>query len=83
MNCLFICNHGDSIHFMCAISIQVQDKFRLDLNDEEAVMYLQALIDESVSAVLASLAEQMHKWAQVSVSCERSGRREACCKFYL
>ncbi|XP_065671512.1 phosphatidylinositol 3-kinase catalytic subunit type 3 isoform X4 [Hydra vulgaris] len=43
---------------------KVQDKFRLDLNDEEAVQYLQALIDESVSAVFASLAEQIHKWAQ-------------------
>ena len=43
---------------------KVQDKFRLDLNDEEAVQYLQGLIDESVSAVFASLAEQMHKFAQ-------------------
>ena len=44
---------------------QVQDKFRLDLSDEEAVQYLQALIDESVSAVFASVVEQIHKWAQV------------------
>ena len=44
---------------------QVQDKFRLDLSDEEAVQYLQALIDESVNAVFASLTEQLHKFAQV------------------
>lgn len=44
---------------------KVQDKFRLDLSDEEAVQYLQALIDESVSAVFASVVEQIHKWAQV------------------
>jgi len=43
---------------------KVQDKFRLDLSDEEAIQYLQALIDESVSAVFASLAEQIHKFAQ-------------------
>jgi len=43
---------------------KVQDKFRLDLSDEEAVQYLQALIDESVSAVFASVVEQIHKWAQ-------------------
>ncbi|XP_057305578.1 phosphatidylinositol 3-kinase catalytic subunit type 3-like isoform X2 [Hydractinia symbiolongicarpus] len=43
---------------------KVQDKFRLDLTDEEAVQYLQGLIDESVSAVFASLAEQIHKFAQ-------------------
>ncbi|XP_066921593.1 phosphatidylinositol 3-kinase catalytic subunit type 3-like isoform X2 [Clytia hemisphaerica] len=43
---------------------KVQDKFRLDLSDEEAVQYLQALIDESVNAVFASLTEQLHKFAQ-------------------
>jgi len=45
----------------------VQDKFRLDLSDEEAVQYLQALIDESVNAIMASLAEHIHKWAQVGL----------------
>lgn len=43
---------------------KVQDKFRLDLTDEEAVQYLQALIDESVSAVFASVVEYAHKFAQ-------------------
>ncbi|XP_031574116.1 phosphatidylinositol 3-kinase catalytic subunit type 3-like isoform X2 [Actinia tenebrosa] len=43
---------------------KVQDKFRLDLNDEEAVQYLQALIDESVSAMFAVVVEQFHKFAQ-------------------
>ena len=46
---------------------QVQDKFRLDLTDEEAVHYMQSLIDVSVSATMAALMEQMHKWAQVSI----------------
>jgi len=46
--------------------LQVQDKFRLDLNDEEAVQYLQSLIDESVSAMLPVVVEQFHKMAQVS-----------------
>lgn len=45
---------------------QVQDKFRLDLTDEEAVQYLQSLIDESVSAMLPVVVEQFHKMAQVS-----------------
>lgn len=45
---------------------QVQDKFRLDLSDEEAVQYLQSLIDESVSAMLPVVVEQFHKMAQVS-----------------
>lgn len=44
----------------------MQDKFRLDLSDEEAVQYLQALIDESVSAMFAVVVEQFHKFAQVS-----------------
>lgn len=43
---------------------KVQDKFRLDLGDEEAVHYLQNLIDLSVTAVMAALVEQLHKFAQ-------------------
>lgn len=45
---------------------KVQDKFRLDLNDEEAVHYIQGLIDVSVTAVMAILVEQIHRFAQVS-----------------
>ena len=44
----------------------MQDKFVLHLTDEEAVAYLQGLIDESVSAIMAVLVEQFHKMAQVS-----------------
>lgn len=43
---------------------KVQDKFRLDLNDEEAVQFLQSLIDESVSAMFPVVVEQIHKFAQ-------------------
>lgn len=48
--------------FFC---LQVQDKFRLDLSDEEAVHYMQSLIDESVGALFAAVVEQIHKFAQV------------------
>lgn len=50
----------------------MQDKFRLDLSDEEAVHYMQSLIDESVHALFAAVVEQIHKFAQVS------SLREAC-----
>ncbi|XP_043930366.1 phosphatidylinositol 3-kinase catalytic subunit type 3 [Protopterus annectens] len=43
---------------------KVQDKFRLDLSDEEAVHYMQSLIDESVNALFAAMVEQIHKFAQ-------------------
>uniref|UniRef100_A0A3P8ZG53 Phosphatidylinositol 3-kinase catalytic subunit type 3 n=1 Tax=Esox lucius TaxID=8010 RepID=A0A3P8ZG53_ESOLU len=43
---------------------KVQDKFRLDLSDEEAVHYMQILIDESVGALFAAVVEQIHKFAQ-------------------
>ncbi|XP_037069735.1 LOW QUALITY PROTEIN: phosphatidylinositol 3-kinase catalytic subunit type 3-like, partial [Pollicipes pollicipes] len=43
---------------------KVQDKFRLDLSDEEAVGYMQNMIDVSVTAVMAALVEQLHKFAQ-------------------
>ena len=51
---------------MFSCFFQVQDKFCLDLNDEEAVQYLQSLIDESVSAMFPVMVEQFHKFAQVS-----------------
>jgi len=43
---------------------KVQDKFRLDLNDEEALRYMQNLIDVSATAVMAALVEHLHKIAQ-------------------
>uniref|UniRef100_UPI00358EFBFA phosphatidylinositol 3-kinase catalytic subunit type 3 isoform X2 n=1 Tax=Myxine glutinosa TaxID=7769 RepID=UPI00358EFBFA len=43
---------------------KVQDKFRLDLSDEEAVLYMQNLIDDSVGALFAAVVEQIHKFAQ-------------------
>ena len=46
----------------------MQDKFRLDLTDEEAVQYLQSLIDESVSAMFAVVVEQFHRMAQVTIA---------------
>ena len=46
--------------------LQVEDKFRLDLSDEEAVKYLQGLIDLSIRAIFPELFEKIHKIAQVS-----------------
>ncbi|KAH1169426.1 hypothetical protein KIL84_014016 [Mauremys mutica] len=46
---------------------KVQDKFRLDLSDEEAVHYMQSLIDESVHALFAAVVEQIHKFAQAVI----------------
>lgn len=43
---------------------KVEDKFRLDLSDEEAVSYIQGLIDDSMNAVVAAVVEQLHKFAQ-------------------
>ncbi|XP_046853981.1 phosphatidylinositol 3-kinase catalytic subunit type 3-like [Xenia sp. Carnegie-2017] len=43
---------------------KLEAKFRLDLSDEEAVHYLQSLIDESVGAMFAVVVEQIHKFAQ-------------------
>jgi len=42
---------------------KVQERFRLDLNDEEANFYLLSLVDESVSALFPQLVEKIHKWA--------------------
>ncbi|ERE83733.1 phosphatidylinositol 3-kinase catalytic subunit type 3 [Cricetulus griseus] len=52
---------------------KVQDKFRLDLSDEEAVHYMQSLIDESVHALFAAVVEQIHKFAQAALSISVGG----------
>lgn len=51
----------------------MQDKFRLDLSDEEAVHYMQSLIDESVGALFAAVVEQIHKFAQVCAGLSGGG----------
>jgi phosphatidylinositol 3-kinase len=44
---------------------KVLDKFKLELNDEAAVKYMQELIDISVSAFMPALVEQLHKFTQM------------------
>ncbi|KAF6199318.1 hypothetical protein GE061_007344 [Apolygus lucorum] len=44
---------------------KVLDKLKLDLGDEEAVLYLQNLLDMSVSAVMPALVEQIHKFVKI------------------
>jgi phosphatidylinositol 3-kinase len=43
---------------------KVQEKFRLDLTDEEAIQYFQSLISESTSALFPQFVETVHRWAQ-------------------
>jgi phosphatidylinositol 3-kinase len=43
---------------------KVQEKFLLELGEEEAVERFQALLDESVSAMFAVFVERIHSWAQ-------------------
>ncbi|KAL7750778.1 Phosphatidylinositol (PI) 3-kinase [Sorochytrium milnesiophthora] len=44
--------------------MKVQEKLRLDMSEEEASQYLQALINDSVSAMFPQVIETIHKWAQ-------------------
>lgn len=44
--------------------LKLQEKFRLDLDDEEAIQFFQTLINESVSALFPQMVETIHRWAQ-------------------
>ncbi|XP_042441663.1 phosphatidylinositol 3-kinase, root isoform-like [Zingiber officinale] len=44
--------------------LKVQEKFRLDLDDEDAIHFFQDLITESVSALFPQMVETIHRWAQ-------------------
>ena len=43
---------------------KVEDKFQLDLSDEEAVKYMETVIELSAQAFFAPIAERIHKLAQ-------------------
>ena len=59
---------------------QVQDKFCLDLSEEQAIQFFQSLIDESVNAMFAVMVERIHKWAQVVY---KPKRRSIFILFYI
>jgi len=44
--------------------LKVAEKLRLDLSDEEAALYFQDLISESVSSLFPQINETIHRWAQ-------------------
>ncbi len=44
---------------------KVQEKFKLELNDEAAVGFLESVIDESAAAVMPAIVDRMHKLAQL------------------
>jgi len=44
--------------------MKVQEKFLLELNDEQAVRQFSDLLDSSVTAVFARISEAVHGWAQ-------------------
>ncbi|EFC35577.1 predicted protein [Naegleria gruberi] len=44
--------------------MKVQEKFKLDLNDQEANVYMQSIINESEKALFPQLMENIHRWAQ-------------------
>ncbi|KAJ3163607.1 Phosphatidylinositol (PI) 3-kinase [Geranomyces michiganensis] len=45
--------------------VKVQDRFRLDLSDEEAIQYFQGLINESMGAMFPQVMEKIHQVAQL------------------
>lgn len=49
---------------MESIHQEVQEKFRLDLTEEEAIQHFQSLINDSVGALFPQVMEKIHSWAQ-------------------
>ncbi|KAJ3267160.1 Phosphatidylinositol (PI) 3-kinase [Chytriomyces hyalinus] len=47
------------------VVLKVQEKFKLELNDEEAIQFFQALINESVGAVFPQVMERIHGLAMM------------------
>uniref|UniRef100_A0A0E0ATS3 phosphatidylinositol 3-kinase n=1 Tax=Oryza glumipatula TaxID=40148 RepID=A0A0E0ATS3_9ORYZ len=49
---------------LCKEMVELQQNFRLDLDDEDAIHFLQGLINESISAFFPRVVETIHQWAQ-------------------
>ncbi|KAI8618326.1 kinase-like domain-containing protein [Chytriomyces sp. MP71] len=47
------------------VVLKVQEKFKLELSEEEAIQFFQALINESVGAVFPQVMERIHGIAQL------------------
>eukprot|EP01134_Creolimax_fragrantissima_P003351 CFRG3351T1 len=43
---------------------KIEEQFRLDLDEEDAVAYLQTVINDSVGALFPQMVEQIHKYMQ-------------------
>ena len=50
---------------VCVCVLQLQERFVLHFTDEEAVHFMQNLLESSQAAFLPSVVEQFHKMAQV------------------
>lgn len=44
--------------------LKLQEKLRLDFDDEQAIEQMQALINESATALMPQIVETTHRWAQ-------------------
>jgi phosphatidylinositol 3-kinase len=44
--------------------LRIQEKLRLDFDDEQAVEAMQGLINESATALMPQIVETTHRWAQ-------------------
>eukprot|EP00877_Chromochloris_zofingiensis_P002248 jgi/Chrzof1/12023/Cz06g18140.t1 len=44
--------------------LKLQEKLRLDFDDEQAVEWMQQLINESATALMPQIVETTHRWAQ-------------------
>lgn len=49
---------------MCLHFITIQEKLRLDVDDEAAFQWMQQLINESATALMPQIMETTHRWAQ-------------------
>lgn len=43
---------------------KVQEKFKLDATDAQAVQFMQSIINESEKALFPQITETFHRWAQ-------------------
>jgi len=43
---------------------KVQEKFKMELSDDDAIVFMQSVITESEKALFPQITETIHRWAQ-------------------
>jgi uncharacterized protein YpuA (DUF1002 family) len=52
------------MQYLFSYFVQIEEKFRLEMTDEEVRKFFTTQIEKSATAVFSQVSDQLHDWAQ-------------------